>query len=75
MAAPELDIISNMALKSWAYLNQVLKVLSEEQLSNMIEFELLGKRRIDIISRCHTRFSILRKEREMTEIMERVKNV
>lgn len=74
MVIPELDIISNMALKSWAYLNQVLKVLNEDQLSNMIEFELQGKRRVDIVSRCHQRLSVLRQAREMTEIMERVKN-
>ena len=73
MGTPELDVISNMALQSWKHLNQVLKALNEQQLTNMIEFEINGKGRVDIIGRCHQRYSVLRQEREIGEILERVK--
>ena len=66
---PKLDIISEMALKDWRSLNNVLSALREDQLEKMLIVERAGKKRLDMTVRIHQRYCQVRTARERADIM------
>ena len=66
---PKLDIISEMALKDWRSLNNVLSALREDQLTNMLTVERADRKRLDMAVRIHQRLGQVRTARERGEIM------
>ena len=66
------DAITQMAMQSWKKLNNLLAVLTEDQLAALIEAEKAGKRRLDILKRVFQRLQVLKNKREteafLTEI-------
>lgn len=63
-----MDIAALVALTSWAELNKTIRFLTENQLNTMINCELIGAKRPDILKRLHQRMSKLRNERERKEM-------
>ena len=66
-----MDMICNMALTSWAKLNTVIGILTEEQLHEMLAHEQLTKQRIDIMVRIQQRLNALEGEKRIAELKER----
>ena len=66
-----MDMICNMALTSWAKLNTVISILTEDQLNEMTEHEKTDKQRIDILVRLQQRLNALEGERKINELKER----
>jgi len=58
------DAITQMAMQSWKKLNNLLTVLTEDQLAALIEAEKVGKRRLDILKRVFQRLQVLKNKRE-----------
>lgn len=55
------------ALGHWRSLNAVLPELTEQEVKELLDFELLHKRRSDFIVRLHGRYNTLRMARERAE--------
>lgn len=72
---PKLDIISEMALKDWRSLNNVLSALTETQLEKMLLVECAEKKRLDIAVRIHQRFCQVRTARERGDVMAQCEKV
>lgn len=72
---PKLDIISDMALKDWRSLNNVLSALTEAQLEKMLLVECAEKKRLDIAVRIHQRFCQVRTARERGDVMTQCEKV
>ena len=72
---PKLDIISEMALKDWRSLNNVLSALREDQLEQMLLVECAEKKRLDIAVRVHQRYCQVRTARERGEVMAQCEKV
>lgn len=72
---PKLDIISEMALKDWRSLNNVLSALREDQLEKMLAVECSDKKRLDIAVRVHQRLCQVRTARERGEVMAKCEKV
>ena len=66
-----MDMICNMALTSWAKLNTVISILTEEQLNEMLAHEQLTGQRLDIMVRIQQRLNALEGEKRITELKER----
>jgi hypothetical protein len=66
-----MDMICNMALTSWAKLNTVISILTEEQLYEMLVHEQLTGQRLDIMVRIQQRLNALEGERKINELKER----
>ena len=66
-----MDMICNMALTSWAKLNTVISILTEEQLNEMLAHEQLTGQRLDIMVRIQQRLNALEGERKINELKER----
>ena len=66
-----MDMICVMALGSWAKLNTVISILTEDQLNEMMEHEKTDKQRIDILVRLQQRLNALEGERKINELKER----
>jgi hypothetical protein len=66
-----MDMICNMALTSWAKLNTVISILTEEQLYEMLAHEQLTGHRLDIMVRIQQRLNALEGERKINELKER----
>jgi len=67
-----MDAIATAALKSWRSLQGVIAVLTEEQVTDMLQHEMDNARRSMIVVRLHQRLSALRDARERREIMVRM---
>ena len=66
-----MDMICNMALTSWAKLNTVISILTEEQLKEMLAHEQLTGQRLDIMVRIQQRLNAMEGEKRITELKER----
>ena len=66
-----MDMICTMALTSWAKLNTVISILTEEQLNEMLAHEQLTGQRLDIMVRIQQRLNALEGEKRITELKER----
>lgn len=66
-----MDMICTMALTSWAKLNTVISILTEEQLNEMLAHEQLSGQRLDIMVRIQQRLNALEGEKRITELKER----
>ena len=60
-------------LRSWASLNEVIGELREDQLKDLIHWELENKKRPDIVERLHQRFAKLASAREREELLAHCK--
>jgi hypothetical protein len=60
-------------LKSWKTLNELLPELREDQVRDLLNWELENGKRPDIVTRLHQRFSKLVGIREREELMARIK--
>ena len=56
---------------SWRVLQQKLNQLTEQELWDLIEAELAGKRRVTLIERMHMRAAALRTTRERLDLLKR----
>jgi hypothetical protein len=59
------------ALSSWRALNEVLHLLDEGEVQNLIDTELGGRRRARFVKRLHQRYCVLRRDRELLELLGR----
>ena len=66
-----MDMICTMALTSWAKLNTVISILTENQLHEMLVHEQLTGQRLDIMVRIQQRLNALEGEKRITELKER----
>lgn len=66
MTDDELDA----AIANWQVLNKTIARMSEMDVKNALNRELVGNRRKDVIKRLHQRFCILRNARERDELMK-----
>ncbi len=66
-----MDMICNMALTSWAKLNAVIGILTEEQLYEMLAHEQLTRQRLDIMVRIQQRLNALEGEKRIAELKAR----
>ena len=64
--------IAETVLKSWHTLNDVINELREDQLKELIWWEVEHKKRQDVIVRLHQRFAKLAAERERKELLEKL---
>lgn len=62
----ELDTV----LASWQSVNKELRNLTEQDVKNAMNRELVGNRRKDVVKRLHQRYTKLRAQREIVELME-----
>ncbi len=67
------QIMMMAMLNDYAVLNRELSTLTEEQLWNLIEMEVAGRKRRSFAERIHQRYSKLVTARERVELMERLK--
>ena len=58
---------------SWRAINRVLRDLTEDQLTKLIEVEMATQRRVVVVERLHQRLSALRTTRERLELMMELK--
>jgi len=66
MTDDELDA----AIANWQVLNKTIARMSEMDVKNALNRELVGNRRKDVTKRLHQRFCILRNSRERDELMK-----
>lgn len=59
-----------MEIRSWAHMTEVLPTMSEEELKETINYEVLAYRRKAILERLHMRYARLVSKRQREEIME-----
>jgi hypothetical protein len=71
MTKDELDTI----LTSWHTVNKALSGMTEQDIKDAIQRELVGNRRKDVVIRLHQRMSILRAAREREELVAAVTDV
>lgn len=70
-----MDMICNMALTSWAKLNTIISMLTEEQLKAMLAHEQTDRQRLDIMVRIQQRLNALEGEKRIAELKARFGNV
>ena len=63
------------ALKNWRDLNDVLTTFTEDEMAEMLEYELNHENRKTFVERLHQRFTTLRMTREREIIMDQHKGV
>ena len=63
------DDVMQVYLKDWGFMNSQLATLREDQLKQLINMEISGKRRETWIERLHQRYSKLRVARERAELL------
>lgn len=59
------------ALKNWRVFNEMLNDIPENQVLEMLEYELLNENRKTFVERLHQRYSTLRAMRERATLMEK----
>jgi len=57
-------------LSNWGTINQVLVKLPEKAVAHMIKVEKKSKNRVHILQRLHQRFTRLRSDRELRELLK-----
>ena len=57
-------------LTSWESLNKIIPGLREDQVTELLNHEIVHKRRHDIVERLHARVCKLRMQRERVELMK-----
>lgn len=65
MTKDQLDSV----LGSWQTINKALSTMSETDCKNALNRELVGNRRKDVATRIHQRYTVLRSQRERTELL------
>jgi hypothetical protein len=65
--------LAETVLRSWKTLNEVLNDLREDQLKELIFWELEHGKREDIVVRLHQRFNKLAVARERAELLAQIK--
>jgi hypothetical protein len=65
-----MDMISQMALKSWRTLNAIVGSLTEEQLNKMLDHEKLNSKRLDIMLRIQQRLNAIEAARKIAQLKE-----
>lgn len=63
------DDVLQLYLKDWGFMNSQLSTLREDQLKQLINMEISGKRRETWIERLHQRYSKLVTARERIELL------
>ena len=63
------DDVLQLYLKDWGFMNSQLATLREDQLKQLINMEISGKRRETWIERLHQRYSKLVTARERIELL------
>ena len=63
-----MDVISTMAMGSWAKLNAVIGVFTEKQLNEMLTHERKNGKRLDIMVRLQQRLNALEGARKIDEL-------
>jgi hypothetical protein len=61
-----------MKVDSWRAINRVLKDLTEEQVSRMLDAEMVGQRRVVVVERLHQRLCAMRASRERLQLMKEI---
>ena len=61
-----------MKVESWRAINRVLKDLTEEQVSRMLDAEMVGQRRVVVVERLHQRLCAMRASRERLQLMKEI---
>jgi len=67
-----MDAVMTMVMGNWHVLNKSLNTFSEEQVKDMLEYEMLTKRRPVIAKRLFVRYNRMRGDRELGELMGRM---
>jgi hypothetical protein len=62
-----------MVLNNWRDLNEGLSELREDQVKEMLDYELVNGQRKTVIERLHQRLTMLRAKRERAELMGQIK--
>lgn len=60
---------------TWRSLNDALATMTEEQVKDLLDQELLGERRIKIMERLHQRYNTLRVARERIALFAGAKHL
>lgn len=68
-----MTMLAETVLRSWKTLNEVLNDLREDQLKELIFWELEHGKREDIVVRLHQRFNKLAVARERAELLAQIK--
>ena len=63
----------NEILKSWRVLNHHMHTLTEAQLKELLDAELAGACRYEVLKRLHQRFTTERTTRERSEILAKAR--
>ena len=64
--------MSRKQADSWRAINRVLKDLSEEQVTRMLDAEMVGQRRVVVVERLHQRLCAMRAIRERLQLMKEI---
>jgi hypothetical protein len=64
--------LADMVLRSWKTLNEFIGELREDQLKELIWWEIENKKRQDIVLRLHQRYAKLASEREREELLSKL---
>ena len=64
--------LADMVLKSWKTLNELIGELREDQLKELIFWEVEHKKRPDIVTRLHQRYAALAANRERRELLDKL---
>ena len=62
-----------MVLNNWRDLNEGLSELREDQVKEMLDYELVNGQRKTVIERLHQRYTTLRAKREREELVGQIK--
>lgn len=58
----------DLVLKNWRTLNETLATLREDQVKELLDYEMANRKRKDMITRLHQRYTMLRAARERKEL-------
>jgi hypothetical protein len=62
--------MNEVVLRSWHTLNEMIGELREDQLKELLQWEVSNKKRPDIVERLHQRYSTLVRDREREELLQ-----
>ena len=69
-----MDMMCQMAMGSWAKLNTIITVFTEEQLQTMLEYEKTHKQRLNMMIRIQQRLNSLEGERKLEALRKEFNN-
>ena len=64
--------LADSVLKSWKTLNEFIGELREDQIKELIFWEIENKKRPDIVTRLHQRYTKLASDREREELLAKL---